>query len=476
MLSSHDVIVVGNGALGSSIAFELARRGIDVARIGGQARRHAASTAAGAMLGCFGEVTEPLMSTEHGRSKLALDHQARGLWPGWLDELSACAGDDSGLLTADGTVVFLNSVGTAAIDSTNFAVIESALAQHDEPYESLDVADIDWMRPNELFRPLRALFMPREHAVDTRRLFEKLDAALVKARGTVVEEHVTSLLTDGDTVTGVVLADGRVLTARHVVVAAGAHSVNLLAGLEDVHRRIPPMVSGYGVSALVRTHDRSLPRSVLRTPNRALACGLHCVPRGDGLLYLGATNIISDAPRDQADLRDLKFLVDCSIDQLHTDLEQAALVATQVGNRPIPADGYPLFGATGVTGLWMASGTYRDGLHQSPLLAREMADLIEKGTGQVRELADFAPVRAPLAPGTRDQVVANAVAHMIATGYERKWSLTGEWPAVIEQALTDKYRATADALDEDFTPPAEFLVTMTERKWTALRRYYAAWR
>ncbi|MFI6084291.1 NAD(P)/FAD-dependent oxidoreductase [Streptomyces sp. NPDC051217] len=476
MPSSHDVIVVGNGALGSSIAFELARRGTDVARVGGGARRHAASTAAGAMLGCFGEVTEPLMATEHGRSKLSLDRQARELWTGWLDELSSYSGDETGLVTADGTFVFLNSVGTSAIDTTNFAVIQSALTQYDEPYELVDAESIDWMRPNELFRPLQALFMPREHAVNTTRLFQKLDAAFIKAKGRIVEEHVTTLVTDGDRVTGVVLADGGTLTARHVIVAAGAHSVGLLAGLEDVHRRIPPMVSGYGVSALVRTQDRSLPRSVLRTPNRALACGLHCVPRGDGLLYLGATNIISDTPREHPDLKDLKFLVDCAIDQLHTGLEDAALVAPQVGNRPIPADGYPLFGATGVDGLWLASGTYRDGLHQSPLLAREMADLIEKGTGTVTELADFAPVRAPLAPGTRDEVVANAVAHMVATGYERKWSITGEWTAIIEEALTEKYRTRAQELDAEFTPPAEFLVTMNDHKRAALQRYYAAWR
>jgi glycine/D-amino acid oxidase-like deaminating enzyme len=273
-----------------------------------------------------------------------------------------------------------------------------------------------------------------------------------------------------------VLDDGRTIGAKQVIVAAGARSVDLLAALEEVQRKIPPMVSGYGVSALVRTKDRTLPRSVLRTPNRALACGLHCVPRGDGLLYLGATNIISDEPREHADLKDLKFLVDCAIDQLHTGLEEAALVATQIGNRPIPADGYPLFGDTGVEGLWMASGTYRDGLHQSPLLAREMADMIEKGAGQVQELVDFRPVRAPLAPGTREQVVAGAVSHMIATGYERRWNITGEWPSIIENGLTEKYRGVADALDPEFTPPAEFLVLMTDHKWDALRGYYAAWR
>ncbi|WP_416985414.1 NAD(P)/FAD-dependent oxidoreductase [Streptomyces sp. T028] len=476
MPSNHDVIVIGNGALGSSIAFELARRGTNVARVGGSARRHAASTAAGAMLGCFGEVTEPLMSTEHGRSKLSLDHQARRLWADWLLALSEYSGCESELITADGTFVFLNSVGTAAIDTTNFAVIEAALNQYDEPYESVDAESIDWMRPNELFRPLRALYMPQEHAINTARLFEKLDAALLKAGGTIVEDHVTSLVVEGDSVTGVVLANGQTLSAGQVVVAAGAQSVDLLADLEDVHRRIPPMVSGYGVSALVRTKDRSLPRSVLRTPNRALACGLHCVPRADGVLYLGATNIISDTPREHADLKDLKFLVDCSIDQLHTDLEEAALVNVQVGNRPIPADGYPLFGATGVAGLWMASGTYRDGLHQSPLLAREMADMLESGVGRTAELRAFAPVRAPLAPGTREQVVSSAVSHMVATGYERKWNITGEWPAIIEESLAGKYLDTANALDEEFTPPAEFLVTMNDHKRAALRRYYAAWR
>ncbi len=476
MPTSHDVIVIGNGALGSSIAFELARRGTKVARIGGRTRQNAASTAAGAMLGCFGEVTEPLMSTEHGRSKLSLDHQARDLWAGWLQELAERSGDESDLISARGTFVFLNTVGTSAIDTTNFAVIQQALTDHQEPYELVDAEAVEWMRPNELFRPLRALFMPGEHAVNTAKLFEKLDAALVAAGGEVVDDLVTSLVTDGETVTGVRLAGGTTLSAAHVVVAAGAQSVELLAGLEDVQRRIPPMVSGYGVSALVRTEDGSLPNSVLRTPNRALACGLHCVPRGDGVLYLGATNIISDTPRSHPDLKDLKFLVDCSIDQLHTGLEQAALLSAQVGNRPIPADGYPLFGATGVDGLWMASGTYRDGLHQSPLLAREMADMIEKGAGQVRELVDFAPVRAPLAPGTRDAVVASAVSHMVATGYERKWTITGEWPEIIEESLTAKYRRTADDLDPDYTPPAEFLVTMTDSKWEALRRYYAAWR
>jgi glycine/D-amino acid oxidase-like deaminating enzyme len=153
------------------------------------------------------------------------------------------------------------------------------------------------MRPNDLFRPLRSIYMPNEHAVNTARLFEKLDAAFVKAEGTVVDDTVVSLVVDGDAVTGAVLGDGRTIGAKHVVVAAGAASLDLLESLPEVRRRISPMVSGYGVPALVRTKDRSLPRSVIRTPNRALACGLHCVPRGVTACCTSVRRTSSPTPR-----------------------------------------------------------------------------------------------------------------------------------------------------------------------------------
>ena len=117
------------------------------------------------------------------------------------------------------------------------------------------------------------------------------------------DDEVTAVEVEGGRATGVRLTSGDVLAADHVVVAAGARSLELLENLPDVARRIPPMVSGYGVSVLAETEDHKLPSSVVRTPNRAFACGLHGVPRGDGLLYLGATNIISARPRQYASKR-----------------------------------------------------------------------------------------------------------------------------------------------------------------------------
>ncbi|WP_263288605.1 FAD-dependent oxidoreductase [Pseudomonas sp. GL-B-26] len=53
-----DVIVVGAGAVGGSIAYELSTRGLNVCRVGETDRTNAASRAAGAMNGCFGEVNK----------------------------------------------------------------------------------------------------------------------------------------------------------------------------------------------------------------------------------------------------------------------------------------------------------------------------------------------------------------------------------------------------------------------------------
>jgi glycine/D-amino acid oxidase-like deaminating enzyme len=473
--TTQDVIVIGNGAIGGSIAVELRRRGFDVARVGSAQRPYAASRAAGAMLGCFGEVTPSLLASEHGRAKLDMDHRARQYWPKWDEQLSASSGDEQTLFTADGTVVVLNTTGSAAVDTGGYRAIEATLAEYEEPYENLDPQDMDWLKPEDLARALRGLFIPGEHAVDSHRLLRKLDAALINEGGRIVDAQARTVIVEADRACGVELDDGEILRADHIVVAAGARSLELLDQLDDLRRRIPPMVSGYGVSALLRTEDRKLPGSVIRTPNRAFACGLHCVPRGDGTLYVGATNIISSSPRKFAAVGDLQFLLGCAVDQLHTNLCEADLLAVQVGNRPVPMDGFPLIGSVGLDGLWLATGTYRDGLHQSPLLAQHVANGIEGKTSELTFLGSFAPVREPLSVSGREQVVNTAVEHMLATGWENRWKVVPEWPPRMERHLRRFYSGLVEELHPRFTPPPELVAAMSEDIRAALTRYYAAW-
>jgi glycine oxidase len=473
-----DIIVVGNGVIGSSLAFELSRRGHRVTLVGERLRPYSASMAAGAMLGCFGEVTTGLLASESGRAKLAADYRARRLWPQWDEDLAEVTSDDHSLYVARGTFLLLNTMGTATVDSGNFKAIEMALREYEEPYETVNPEEIDWFAPDDLARSLRGLFIPAEHGVDADRLLSKLTSAVERAGGRIADAAATGIRFARNRVIGVQLADGQYLYAGQVVIAAGARSLSLLEEIDDIRRHIPPMMSGYGVSALLDTVDGRLPAAVLRTPNRAFACGIHCIPRGGGVLYVGGTNVLSETPRKYATIRDLRFLLECAVEQLHSDLPQAGVRSVQVGNRPVSADGFPLIGRAGIDGLWLATGTYRDGLHQSPLIAKYLSNLIEGGEGtaaEISELARFSPVRAPLAGASREQVIEATVEQMMASGYETHWRVTPEWPTRIQGHLRRHYAEVVEMLHPTFTPPPEFVAKMTDSIRADIAAYYGSW-
>jgi glycine oxidase len=471
---TYDVVVAGNGVLGQSLALTLARRGLRVALLGHPDRPWAASAAAGAMLGCFGEVTEALVSSEYGRTKLDLDVQAKKLWPTWSEELAAESGQGN-VQVANGTTVILNAVGVRGIDDVNYVAIKEELRRYGEPFEDVEPADIEWLDPDPGSRPQSAFHIPGEHAVNAAMLLEELAQAYVHAGGTVIAEPAARVEYSHGRVTGVVLASGARLAAGHVVLAAGARSQDLIDTVPEVAPNIPPLISGYGLSLLVRTEDGTMPSSVIRTPNRSFACGLHVLPRSGGDVYIGATNIISPEPVELPDMGDLQFLIECGQRQVRRSLYNSALRKAQVGNRPVALDGFPLLGEAGVAGLWMMTGTYRDGLHLSPLLAREMSARI-LGEQPGVDLEMFRPVRAPIQPASREEIVQSAVTHLVAGGYESGWNVAVSWPLILEKQLRSVFQDLADDLDPTLTPPPEVLnAARTNPGLVAtLRAYYAA--
>lgn len=216
---------------------------------------------------------------------------------------------------------------------------------------------------------------------------------------------------------------------------------------------------------------------MIRTPNRAFACGLHCVPRGEDMLYLGATNILSERPKNHALISDVQFLLDCAVDQLNIDLHSAEIISIQVGNRPIPADGFPLIGECGMQGLWLATGTYRDGLHQSPLLAAYIADCLTNIKSTSLDLSSFNPVRAPLIGLARELTVGETVKQMFATGYEYRWDVKPYWLPILDKGLSSNYQRLIDELHPSFTPPPELVAFsyLYESMRVKLMQYYKEW-
>jgi len=410
-----DVLIVGNGVLGMFLADELSGRGVSsVAVVGPHSRMTGASQAAGAMLGCFGEVTTETLRTEAGRTKFELGLAAHDRWPDVLRRLQDSAPAGTSLTAAHDTFVVLNSCG-AELDSANFAAMTAALDEYGRPWREVEPGAIAGYRPRTDRRALRAIHLPDEGAVDARKVLAALETRLRTAAVPVLDYAVSMLLTDHGVVTGVRLDDGHVIEAGSVVVAAGAGSEALVrTAVEPLE--MMPIFPGRGVAAIARRVAGEPFRSVVRTPNRAFACGLHLVPLGGGQEYLGATNGIADGVRSAAPLGDVHFLTQCAMQQLDEEIARHEIEQFRVGNRPVTLDGFPLIGWSARAGLYLLTGTYRDGFHCAPVLAIHVANELQGKPGAINPM--FGPVRGPIATRTVEHSNEEYVQHSLAAWFE----------------------------------------------------------
>lgn len=482
-MSKFDVCVIGNGVLGLSTARALVLENpkLRVAVIGPAPRLRGASGAAGAMLGCFGEVTHKLTTSPFGKVKIDLAFRATGMWPRWIESLNAELPADMHLRPDMGTFI-INNNKSGTIEDANYAAIIATLNQYQARWEEVVPADIPGLDPADDGRPLRAIFVPGEGSLDSGRLLAALTEVHQRSSSvTLYDDEVARLELDESRVHGVVLSsDGTRIEAPIVVLAAGIASQPLLDQHPWLARRIPRVFAGGGNSVVIDTDQDVCPHTV-RTPNRAFACGLHQVPRGKQRAYLGATNHITLRPFERANASDMHFLLECAMEQLHQGYQSARLVSWQAGNRPVPVDGCPIIGKTSVDGLWLLTGTYRDGLHLSPLLTQSIASEIQGG----KPLFDhpFTPERKPLPFYSREEAIEAAVAHYTAVGYEHKMSIPKVgWHALFKR----QFRATAEAIyaaiGSELTLPPEFVPMIDsdrENQVRFFREYFqevgAAW-
>jgi glycine/D-amino acid oxidase-like deaminating enzyme len=372
--SSSRVIVVGSGILGGAISLALLQKGVSVCQIRPLAgRKDSASLAAGAMLGAFAEVTAE-KNSRMDHEETAFRVRASSLYPSWLEEVSfaSSVSVDLGM----GTFIVANTFGRN--DLRNLQAIEAELARFGAPYESVDERDVPGYHPNERYLPRRIIWLPQEGFVDTEALTAALDVATDShVRFSHEDCQVDRLVLRGGRVCGVALTDGRELEGDHVVLAAGVGTQLLLETL-PVEARLPcpRLMPGKGTSLILETTER-FPH-VMRSPNRDFACGIHIVPRGQGRIYVGATNRTASCPGTSpgASVEEVHDLLHEVVHEFNTGLDAANIESIRVGSRPICVDGYPLVGSTECPGLSLATGTYRNGVLMAPLIARILASEI----------------------------------------------------------------------------------------------------
>ncbi|MFD9451752.1 NAD(P)/FAD-dependent oxidoreductase [Streptomyces sp. NPDC059985] len=484
-----DVLVVGAGVVGRSLAFALAAAEPSVrvvlagdtgdtsnTGVGGAVGGVGASGAAGAMLGALGEVTDLGSRTRHGRLRIELAVAAARGWPVWRDQVRVRAGRSAPERDGygSGTFMVLNAV-SSALDDASFTAVARVAAEHSLPCHDTSPADIPGYRPLDNDRALRAWYLPHERFLDARVWLATLDAALATL------PHVTR--TPAGTLTAapgggyLLTTPAGVFRAPRAVVAAGAWTTPILDTL-DPDLPVVPVLAAAGTAVTVTGLD---PRpAVVRTPNRAYACGLHAVPQADGSLYLGASAHPSLTPTTQPTAGAMRFLLDAALSQLDHRLAAAGIAATHHGNRPLSLDGQPVIGPTLREGLWVASGTHRDGLHASPLIAALLAEALLAPAGPGGPLPEpltaFTPCRELITDLTVKEAAAEAATHHVALAAEARMRppLTGAWP----QALADAYAARMEnayaAMPDGYIPPPDLAPLAYEETGPALAELAAA--
>ena len=366
-------MVVGGGAIGLSVAWRAAGRGLralvlERGRAGGGTSHYAAG-----MLAPIAEVTpgeEPL---------LELGLRSARLYPRFVAELIEAAGVGDIGYTPCGTLL-------VARDADEAEALERELALRRRfglQVERLRASEARRREPG-LAPSLRlALDVPGDHAVDPRMLLPALSAA-VTAAGGEVREHtaVSGVAVTGGRVEGVILDDGSAVRAEQVVIAAGVWSPQL-AGLPEADRLPVRPIKGQ----IMRLHDPAGPGLLQRVIRMGPS---YITPRGDGRYVLGATSEERGFDTTVTAGAGFELLRDAT--ELVPGISELVIDEFAAGLRPGTPDNLPAIGPGSVEGLHWATGHRRGGILLAPITAELVAGALA-GEGLPDHAAAFAPAR-----------------------------------------------------------------------------------
>ncbi|HSB10354.1 MAG TPA: glycine oxidase ThiO [Blastocatellia bacterium] len=360
----RDVIIVGGGVIGCTIAWRLAQQGLKVAvfergRIGREASRAAAG-----MLTPQGEAAGP-------SPFLDLCLRSRAMYRSFAHELKEASGID--IEYKDEGTLFVVLSGEDEAQRMNWAKWQAGAGLS---VEHVSASELRKLEPDVTESATRAIFLPDEHQVENRRLMDALAVAIKLAGVEVVEgSEVSSLSFERDRVTGV-YSSGDLIAAGAVIIAAGSWSSRLLE---------PPgvkvqIIPARGQMLAVRGSSVSPPVRVLHSSK------VYLVPRRDGRILIGAT--VEYAGFNKAvTVQGIEYLLAAAL-ELMPSLRECEIVETWSGLRPDTEDHLPVLGPSGIENLWLATGHFRNGILLAPITANLMAESVS-GNKQLDVLTPF---------------------------------------------------------------------------------------
>lgn len=362
-----DVLIIGAGIIGAALAEALSERGLRVHVL--EAGVPGAGTSAAGM--------GHLVVLDDNPAELALSRDGVERWRARREALPAA--------------VEFRQCGTlwVARDAEEMVEVERKHAAYSAlgiDSERLDASALYRHEPNLAPGMAGGLRMPGEGVIYPPAAVAWL-LARAQTQGARLERHarVTELL-DG----GVRLADGRVLRASRVVLAAGNASVALLPEL--------PLKARKGQLVITERHSGFLNHQLVELAYIKNAHGsdgdsvaFNLQPRATGQILIGSSRQYDDlSPELNWPL--LKRMLDTAFAYMPGLRELTALRAW-TGFRPTSPDKLPLLGPVpGRPGLWLATGHEGLGITTALSSAALLADRLT-GTAPALDPAPFDPAR-----------------------------------------------------------------------------------
>jgi glycine oxidase len=371
-VSSKQIVIVGGGVIGLSVAWRLARDDarqrilvLDAARAGEGTSRVSA--------GMIAPIAEAGFEDPHF---IRFARLSRERYRSFVAELSGDAG----------TTVRLDEEGSIIIaihrdDVEAMRRVFDYRRAANLPVEWLTGTQAREIEPALTPRVSAAMWIAYDGQVNPRVLLPALVRACTQ-RGVELREGVavSRIVIENDAVRGVE-ANGERIDADVVVLAAGAWSAKIGGMPDDVVPAVRP-VRGQ-ILRLVRMPDFSMTH-VVRGPRAYL------LPKDDGTVVVGATQ--EEAGFDATPTAGgIKTILENAWEMVPS-IYDLPIERVEVGLRPGTRDHLPLIGPTRIRGLILATGHFRHGILFAPTTADAIcAGIISGNFGD--EVAAFAPNR-----------------------------------------------------------------------------------
>lgn len=383
MADVADIIVIGGGVVGCSVAYYLAREGASAILLEREAMGSGASAHATGSLSLLGAEFSPGASFQMARA-------AYTEFVELVPELESLTGMD--LLYQRRPSLRL------ALDDEEAGLIKGMMEWQQSLVNMrwIDAREVHDIEPRLSPRIVGAAYEDESAQLDSYRLNLALGRGAELRGARILQREVTGLVTGGTnrgaSVTGVRTAQGD-LSCGAVVIAAGSWSTDFTSWLE-----FPvPVRPMKGERLLLNYPGEPLP-VLISSPRRG-----HMISRLDGLTSVGSTGgrdydqreLFGGVEFDRQPTESARLeLLQRAIDVL-PDLERAELVQQLAGSRPLSPDSKPIIGPVpGWDGVFLATGHTTKGIHLGPITGRIIRDYILGGsTNIVAGMGEFLPDR-----------------------------------------------------------------------------------